>query len=242
TTTYAGRVDWCNYLDSIATAGPAEIAGGPAHVATVGSSAAFSADTTGHSPGTMYVWDMGDGTIIGSMSPPTDGGSTVNHTYTVANSFNITLYVVAPTGTDWKTDTETVHVGALGATYSAAVTQLDDPDEDPDVYPFLYELALGVPNAMPAHDGIFVVWGDGTRNLGGTTATTLDIEHEYRANGQMRINPPGTDPEFLAVTDIRLWDWINPYNHSWGRRQVDATKRLEVYFNGDGSINSVVEP
>lgn len=164
-TTIAGRTAMVDYLNSIGTpvADISAPASSPAS-ATRGVPVTFTANTTGHAPGTTYRWTFGDGGSSTSAS--------TTHAYATTGQFTARLYVRTPVidgvgGQQTATDSVVVNVSPPAAQTEASWAS-----------PTLFLSNMPMP-----HTKVYVVWGDGRKTTSLTSTATLNLDHTYYGSG-----------------------------------------------------------
>jgi hypothetical protein len=228
---YTTRASWVNYLNTIATPGLAVITS-PADAppalnpAVKNVAVTFAADITNHNPGNKYKWDMGNGSVctgtgLGATyncTAPNDGNpltpeswtvtapagtASIQYAYPGAGLFTARLYVTAPAGGEYNSDSVKVKVSPSAPPSWTAVVNMDYDDLDPNTNPNPDRLELG---ALPGTwTRIYVVWDDGTKQNYTTApgAATVNIPHTYRKIAS-RFN--GTN--YVYNTSISLYNGV----------------------------------
>ncbi|MFN4314411.1 MAG: PKD domain-containing protein [Chitinophagaceae bacterium] len=133
-----------------------------------------------------YIWDFGDGTVVGPL--PAAAGFTQTHTYTSIGTFRVMLIAIDPTSCNVRdTAYMNIRVGNLEANLQANVVKLDPCDA------FIYQfnnLSTTLP-VRPFTDTSFI-WdfGDGSPRV---RAGMSPVTHSYAA--------PGTYNGWLVLAD-----------------------------------------
>ena len=165
--TYTGRADWVAYLDTLGTlpaAGQAAISAVPA-TATVGVPVTLVADEAINSgtSGVTYSW------ICDDTAYETLEGASVQKTFTKAGTWRVTLKAVDAFG-DLYMDHQDVTVSPYAAATST-VSPLLPSGSATQTMTFAN---------LPAHDELYIFWGDGTKERVYDTAASVAVDHTFK--------------------------------------------------------------
>ncbi|SHI76865.1 PKD domain-containing protein [Malonomonas rubra DSM 5091] len=178
--THTGRASWVAYLDSIDSsdlpaAGEAIIVGLPATV-EVGSTVTLTADETANDDAgsVSYSWICNDTTDDPETPDVNEGildGPVVDKTFSKIGTWTVTLRVVDTYG-DLITVSQDVQVTAPAPAADIAV---DSPSGLDNSVTF---------SNLPAHDMLYIIWGDGARQRVYDTAASVSVPHNFSASSR----------------------------------------------------------
>jgi hypothetical protein len=229
-TPYATRAAWLTYFNGITAAGsgiginPVAAFHDTITTATVGTSVTFEAETPASAGFFTYVWIFGDGT-----SSTVAGIKTVAKTYTTAGTYTVTLKVTDEEG---KTDLVQKTVMVSPATAVVAVGT-------PVVTPATLVTAMPL-NTLPAHNKVYVSWGDGTSMtiFNPHTDATIDLSHKFSRISQYLVTPAAP-----AVPYYKYTTTVKYYNGSSLVQQTNLTVKVNKNAEVDGTyISTAVIP
>jgi hypothetical protein len=130
----------------------------------------------------MYLWDWGDGEY-------SVGAANNTHTYVLAGTYTVTLYVIGPGGVDWA-------VASLTMTGSSApvvsFTVVDDDAGGAGLDATITDANTGTITKT------YWLWGDGTITEDAVVTHTYAGAGTYQVGG-VAIGPGGSDSDNVAV-------------------------------------------